>query len=477
MTQPFSPRTQAVVGVVCFGLQLALLLVLLQWLHMEAARPVKQAIAAAGGFLVAAVLVFPAWAVSGPVYGVTSVLIALIVAVAPSGAHFGIGQAMILVVPVAVAMRYRTRLVEMANGFQGREEHASAELVELERVAADKDSKRRAFERRVARIPHLCETCQRLGASLDAGEVLRAVVSEAATGLDNSDHALLFLQEDQDLKLVAAYPTLSQERLQACQPQEVDRFVFKNGKPYLCARASSDVYRFTHDEPGPVASFVAAPIRAEDPSDQGARTCVGVLRVTSSRPDALSRADMDALNIIAALAGMSIQNAALYDRCKQLAIIDTLTGLNTPSYFRERFAEELKRSARESAPLSFLMMDIDDFKAYNDTYGHSAGDTVLRNIADVLRANSESGDILVRYGGEEFGALRQTDAAPAKAWAERLRASVEQAQLGVDMGSKPLTISIGASSFPSDGVEVDELIEVADKAMYRAKEAGKNRVC
>jgi diguanylate cyclase (GGDEF)-like protein len=319
-----------------------------------------------------------------------------------------------------------------------------------------------------------------LGAALETSEVTRVVAEQAVRILDNADRAMLFLRFDSaaGLALHASHSPLDLARQAAYSAQQADRLVFESGKPYLCSRTAGEMFRFAEGEPTPVASFASVPIWMDtDPNGRaGKRQCVGVLRVSSSYENAFSRTDIEMLNIVATLAGMSLQNAALYDRCKQLAILDSLTGLYSRHYFLERFNEEITRCAREHVPLSFLMMDIDNFKSYNDRYGHPAGDVVLQQMSERLRSQGETGDIFVRYGGEEFGALRQADYASALAWAERLRASVEQARLGPQEGAVRITLSIGVAAYPTHGAKMAEIIEHADKAMYKAKQAGKNQV-
>ncbi len=478
MRQLFSPRVQHLTGASCLAL-LAALLVFFAKEFQPDTKAYEGAIVSAGGFLAAAVLVFAAWACAGPVYGVASVGLALAIAAASYGELFDAVKAATLAAPVAAAAHFRSRVREMVQSYEVREERLDAELAELRKATAEKEARRRSYEQRAARLPRLRQACQALGASLDPAAARRVAVKEVAGVLDNAERVLLFLAQEGELRVAAAYPTLSPERLQACQAQEADRFVFENVKPYLCPRVSGDVYRFTESEPGKPASFAATPLCDHVSVREGdsQRPCVGVLRVTSSQPDAFGRADLDMLNVVGALAGMALQNAELYHRCKMLAITDALTGLSARWYFQERFVEELARSRREQASLAFLMIDIDNFKAYNDTYGHSAGDEVLRDLADVLRRHSEIGDLLARYGGEEFAAVRQTDYESALAWAESLRAGVEQARLGSQADAPRLTISIGVSAAPQHGERPDELIAYADKAMYRAKQAGKNRVC
>jgi len=435
---------------------------------------------AGGGFLVGVAAVFPAWALGGVPLGVPAVALAIAIGVCTKTNGFIIMKALSIPFPVAAALIYKNRLLKTQNLDRRVRENLSTELAALETQAEQTVAKIEAVQRRVARTPSLRQACQALGTSLEIDEGYHVTVREVVSVLESAERAMLFMMNDKSFTLStrAAYPALPPGRLDTCPAQEADRFVFERGKPYLCTRASGDMFQFDEGEPGPVGSFASAPIWVESSPDgtEGRRRCVGVLRVVSSKDNVFSRSDMEALNIVATLAGMSIQNAALYGRCKQLSIRDALTGLYTRHYFLERFTEELTRSAREHAPLSFLMMDIDNFKVFNDTYGHPAGDRVLQQVADVLKSENRGGDLLVRYGGEEFAAFSQTEYDHALQWAERIRAAVERAQFGVGEGSPPITISVGVGAFPTNGVEVDEIIEYADKAMYRAKEAGKNRV-
>ncbi len=132
------------------------------------------------------------------------------------------------------------------------------------------------------------------------------------------------------------------------------------------------------------------------------------------------------------------------------------------------------RARRRESKLSLLFCDCDHFKAYNDDYGHKAGDAALARIARIIEACGRRSDLAARYGGEEFVlALADTDAAGARTVAERLRSEVEASSA---RGGHPLTVSIGIATFPDDAGARDELLDKADWAMYTAKRAGRNRV-
>lgn len=154
----------------------------------------------------------------------------------------------------------------------------------------------------------------------------------------------------------------------------------------------------------------------------------------------------------------------------ELAITDGLTGLYNRRYFKELINIEFTRLKRYTTDFSLLMIDIDNFKVYNDTHGHPAGDEILKKAAEVFKNSLRETDIVCRYGGEEFLAmLLQTDKKGAQLVAERLRM---QASLYM-----PLTISIGVATYTRDAQDIDNLIAKADAALYKAKQAGKNKVC
>lgn len=156
---------------------------------------------------------------------------------------------------------------------------------------------------------------------------------------------------------------------------------------------------------------------------------------------------------------------------------DSLTGLHNRQYLLERLHEELARARRHHFPVSFLMIDIDHFKLINDRLGHAAGDRALAVVAGILRDNVRSEDTVARYGGEEFAVLAPfSDVSGARVLAERLRTLVERNEWSKGEGRMPITVSIGAATFPNDADAGLDLIHKSDIALYRAKRAGRNRV-
>ena len=166
-------------------------------------------------------------------------------------------------------------------------------------------------------------------------------------------------------------------------------------------------------------------------------------------------------------------------KLKKLAITDGLTGAFNYRFFKEQLAKELIRADRHKNNVSIVMLDIDYFKNYNDTYGHPAGDTVLRTIAEILNNNVRNIDIAARYGGEEFALiLVETDKVSAGIVANKLKQLVEYYKFEHEetQPNGKLTVSMGIATFPENGKSPDELISLADKRLYIAKKEGRNRV-
>lgn len=160
------------------------------------------------------------------------------------------------------------------------------------------------------------------------------------------------------------------------------------------------------------------------------------------------------------------------------SIRDGLTGLYNYSYFQELLDYEVERAERYGKVMSIMMMDIDDFKTYNDDYGHPAGDRALAGIAAILRNASRRIDQIARYGGEEFAAIfPETGIGDARVAAERIRHAVERDSRRNHEIYRPITLSIGIAAFPKDANNAYELLLRADARLYEAKAAGKNRVC
>jgi diguanylate cyclase (GGDEF)-like protein len=167
------------------------------------------------------------------------------------------------------------------------------------------------------------------------------------------------------------------------------------------------------------------------------------------------------------------------DDARKASLTDSLTGLHNRRFLEARLEEEMARSERHGTPLACVMLDLDHFKTINDSFGHSVGDTVLRDVACILRRHIRKSDLAIRYGGEEFVlVLFSTDAESARIVAERVRSDVEEHVMKSGNQTLRLTVSVGIASFPDkEARSVDDLMHHADEALYKAKGSGRNMVC
>jgi diguanylate cyclase (GGDEF)-like protein len=223
-------------------------------------------------------------------------------------------------------------------------------------------------------------------------------------------------------------------------------------------------------------SFISYPIT------MGGRK-IGVLNVTDKiGGDTFNSVDLSLLDVIGPQIAVALERAEWQERATQfqlMSITDPLTGLLNRRYLEERLTEELNRSKRYSYPMSFLMIDIDDFKSYNDRNGHQAGDDALKITAHSLKAALRSADIACRYGGEEFCVLLpQTSLSEAGVIAERMRQRVTETDYpyGKSQPRGTVSISIGISTFGKHIDTSQSVIAAADRALYNAKHLGKNRI-
>ena len=219
--------------------------------------------------------------------------------------------------------------------------------------------------------------------------------------------------------------------------------------------------------------FLTVPLKAKD-------KIIGVLFADNPythRP--ITSDDIRVLTMFANQAGLAIENSRLYEQTLIRSRADSLTGLWNHGYFQYRLQEEISLSQKTSQPLSVIMADIDNFKIYNDTFGHQRGDQALVQVAQLLKSSARKQDSLYRYGGEEFAVLLvETDKKEAYRIAEELRQAVERYDFPQKeiLPDKKLTISLGVAAFPDNANSKDTILNYADKSLYEAKHQGKNRI-
>jgi diguanylate cyclase (GGDEF)-like protein len=185
------------------------------------------------------------------------------------------------------------------------------------------------------------------------------------------------------------------------------------------------------------------------------------------------------LEVFATQAVTALQSARQYEEIKRLTFIDALTPAYNHRFFQEALAKELNRHSRSGRELALAMLDIDNFKKINDTFGHPIGDEILKGLVEELMANARDSDVVARYGGEEFAIIfPDTPPSSARDAANRLREIIERRVFSLPQVNRTvhITVSIGLAAFPRDGTTPAELISRADAALYFAKKNGKNQV-
>ncbi len=253
--------------------------------------------------------------------------------------------------------------------------------------------------------------------------------------------------------------------------ERIAKNVLKKGKPHIRRDLrETDASAAPLDWKYKSNSFISYPIRI-------AGREIGVLNVTDKTDgEIFDQVDLELLDVIVPHLAVLIDRALLKQKAgeyEHLSVTDALTGLLNRRYLEERLTEELQRSNRHGYPMSFMMIDVDNFKAYNDTYSHLEGDKALRLVGQCFKEILRGADVAARYGGEEFSILLpQTNSLEAEAIAERIREKVALTRFP----NRQVTISIGIVSCSSSVNSAQDLIWAADTALYEAKRRGKNNV-
>ncbi len=334
------------------------------------------------------------------------------------------------------------------------------------------------LERRMKASMHLQAFTERIN-SVRPEEAYSMILRHSTELLRAERSSLLLYDEDAgELTVKAALGPRADDARDARVPlgEGVAGKVLSDGRP-LVVRDSVAAGRPTHAERSyKTNSFISYPI-----SISGRK--VGVLNVTDKAGGGpYDEMDLSLLEMIAPQMALALDRAEWHQKATQfqlLSITDPLTGLLNRRYLEERLSEELERSKRHRFQMSFMMVDIDDFKQYNDVNGHQAGDLALEMTAQCLKSALRSADVASRYGGEEFSILLpQTGLSEAHVIAERVRRRVLQTQFphGKRQPGGAVTVSIGLSAFAPGLDTAASIIYAADQALYQAKSRGKNCV-
>ncbi|MDD3627198.1 MAG: sensor domain-containing diguanylate cyclase [bacterium] len=269
-------------------------------------------------------------------------------------------------------------------------------------------------------------------------------------------------------------PRILKEKRFKIEKDTIFKSIFEHKKPiwrYLKEDESVNLNLEYLEKTDPeTRSFLAIPLKAGE-------KILGVFLLEYVQEEIFSKYELKIMSITGEHSGTIIENINLYNTMSNLAKTDGLTGLPNHRIFQERLEEGIKRALRNNKPLSLMLMDIDFFKKFNDNYGHSTGDAVLRAVSQVIREDIREVDFPARYGGEEFVIiLEETNKKKAFDVGERIRHHIEKSDFFLNNQHLKITISAGIAEFPTDTADKKELIELADSALYKAKKNGRNRL-
>jgi diguanylate cyclase (GGDEF)-like protein/PAS domain S-box-containing protein len=339
-------------------------------------------------------------------------------------------------------------------------------------------TERKQAEEEIRRYTKQLEALFNIGATvsqtLNLEELLDSVLDNVLMVMGVEVGGIFLLDKQTSKLLLKTHRGMSPEFARRVQVVSIgDGFigqVAKLGKPILAEDVSADSKLSWMRKMGDgIQSFAAVPIMAKE-------KILAVMGVGSGKYRKFPDWEMQMLDTIANQIGMAIENAQLYEHALELAFTDGLTGLYNRRYIMEQIEREFIRAQRSKAPLSLIMVDLDELKAINDRFGHHEGDGFLKEVARIVKVNTRASDVAARWGGDEFMLLAPgTDSRSASKIAERIRTQVERYKIKLEGEEVGITVSAGIVSYPAHASVVEELLKKADEAMYNAKRGGKNQ--
>lgn len=335
-----------------------------------------------------------------------------------------------------------------------------------------------SLEERTRRLEVLYQTARDLSGTLRLDDLLNRILARTLDVLGSEIGSILVLDDDDEtwlrMRVARGLDGVPAEDVRVRVGEGISGWVAEHRQPLLVEDVESDA-RFARRsaERYSTRSLVSAPLLARD-------RLIGVMNVNNKRDGgAFNREDLDLLVAVASQAAVAITNARLYEETLALAHLDPLTRLYNHGYFQRTLEQEMDRAERHNRSVTLVLIDVDEFKFYNDRYGHSRGDEVLKEVADLISAQSRSSDAVARTGEDAFAViLPETDYKQARVFAEKVRQSIAAHPFPGAAGdlTESLTVSVGVAAWPEDARSRIELYDVADSALHASKFGGKNCV-
>ena len=375
------------------------------------------------------------------------------------------------------ALQQRVQELEAQVRSQARVIHALEKVELLQDRNQELGDENRSLRERVGELHTFLNLSQVLSATLNMEELFRLALHLIGRSLHVDAYSLMLLDDARAHLVVKAAFGLPEDGavgLTLRVGEGISGQVGQTGQPMLVPDVSAEP-RFLEQESfwQPHGAFICVPLRIKG------RGVIGVLSAQKPDPHGFGQGDLDLFYAVANQVATALENAQLYERTRELTTRDDLTGLFNRRHFFDHLEKEVQRARRYQRVFSLLMLDLDDFKHYNDTHGHLKGDEALKEVARLLQAATRRADLVARFGGEEFVVLLPEIGKPkGVVVAEKIRAAVEQypfAGSSLQPNGK-MMVTVGLATYPEDSEEGVQLVDLADRAMYVGKQQGGNRV-
>jgi diguanylate cyclase (GGDEF)-like protein len=358
---------------------------------------------------------------------------------------------------------------EFGLKFSTRKEEFSAFQKTSEKLKKENSQ----IEKQLRNIEHLYDVIKEAGTTLSVQEMLE-VAKEFTERMFNLPHFIIGVLSSEGRRFEIKVASGCDEAFFHSFDLELESIglgsVFAREKKAHWIPDIQSEDRFSKLKHLPIRSLAFFPFLVQD-------RVIGFLCTFSENKMALDEETLYNFEVFCNQISIGLQKSLLYEKVQKLSITDGLTKLYSHRYFKQRLEEELILANRYSSQLSLLILDIDHFKHYNDTYGHVAGDHVLMEVAKILKGQSDVTHLVARYGGEEMVLIAsETTKEQAFDLAEKIRMAIESYTFSVGKESTGVTVSVGVATFPQDAQTNLDLIGKADKALYAAKSRGRNQV-
>jgi diguanylate cyclase (GGDEF)-like protein len=321
----------------------------------------------------------------------------------------------------------------------------------------------------IAEFYTLQQISEAIGSIFDIGELLK-FVNDVIIGVMGVNFSTIVLLDQKKNRLKVQFTNIQNKEDLALLSDNINcgflTNILQNGKPKLDNMVEPDEYDFIKTRK--IGSFICIPLSSKSRK-------FGLVLIEHKNRNTFNDENLRLVTTICKTVSMAIENAELYANLQELATIDGLTGVFNRVYFHNKFEEEFRVAKELGYDLTLVILDIDYFKKFNDTYGHMFGDIVLKSVAQTVKNNLRSTDTVARFGGEEFVVIMpRTTIKEAFEKVESLRQKISNNVVTDNQISASVTASFGMASFPKTSNNQVEIIRDADNALYKAKEAGRN---